>query len=242
MHFNLVTLFPEFFQSPLSCGLLNKALEQGLVSFSTINPRNFSIDRHRSVDDRPYGGGPGMVMSPQPLARALDSLNSLGKLIMLTPEGEPFGQRLAEKLRLENQITLICGRYEGIDARVEDLYPIHKVSIGDFVLTGGESAALCLIEAVSRLLTDYLGSSSSAQEESFTLDLLEYPHYTRPALFQGREVPQVLLSGHHAQIKAWRRRRSLVRTMRMRPDLLERARLWPGEYRILRQEERTKLG
>ncbi|HMB30192.1 MAG TPA: tRNA (guanosine(37)-N1)-methyltransferase TrmD [Desulfohalobiaceae bacterium] len=242
MHFNLVTLFPEFFQSPLSCGLLNKALEQGLVSFSTINPRNFSIDRHRSVDDRPYGGGPGMVMSPQPLARALDSLNSLGKLIMLTPEGEPFGQRLAEKLRLENQITLICGRYEGIDARVEDLYPIHKVSIGDFVLTGGESAALCLIEAVSRLLTDYLGSSSSAQEESFTLDLLEYPHYTRPALFQGREVPEVLLSGHHAQIKAWRRRKSLLRTMRMRPDLLERARLWPGEYRVLRQENRTKLG
>ncbi len=242
MHFNLVTLFPEFFKTPLECGLLNKAREQGLVSFSTVNPRDFAVDRHRSVDDRPYGGGPGMVMSPQPLAEALDSLDCLGKLIMLSPQGEPFSQDLAERLGAESLITLVCGRYEGIDARIEALYPVHKVSIGDFVLSGGESAALCLIEAVSRLLTDYLGSSRSVQEESFTLDLLEYPHYTRPALFRGQMVPEPLLSGHHARIEAWRRQQSLIRTLIKRPDLLKRANLQPNEYKVLRREKRTKLG
>jgi tRNA (guanine37-N1)-methyltransferase len=242
MHFNLISLFPEFFETPLACGLLGKARDQEIVTFSIVNPREFATDKHRSVDDRPYGGGPGMVLTPEPLAKALDTLRNQGKIIVLTPEGEPFGQDMAESLADETVVTLVCGRYEGIDARIEHLYPIHKVSVGDFVLSGGESAALCLIEAVSRLQANYLGSTQSATEESFSLDVLEYPHYTRPANFRGLEVPEILRSGHHSNIEVWRREQSLVKTLRNRPDLLEQAHLLPEEYKLLRNEPRSKLG
>ncbi|BDV00035.1 tRNA (guanine-N(1)-)-methyltransferase [Thermodesulfomicrobium sp. WS] len=241
MRFTLVTLFPEFFASPLSCGLLGRAVERGLVQVEFRNPRDYSQDKHRHVDDRPYGGGAGMVMTVDPVARALkDAPNA--RRILLAPKGRPLTQALARELAQEEELVVICGRYEGIDARLEALFPMEAVSVGDVVLNGGESAALCLLEAVSRLVPDFLGKEESAEEESFSAGLLEYPHYTRPEVYAGLQVPEILLSGDHARIRAWRREQSLRQTLALRPDLLDTAELDPADQRLLQGMSRPRLG
>ncbi len=245
MHFTILTLFPEFFDSPLSTALMGRAREQGLVSFSCVNPRDFTSDRHRTVDDRPYGGGPGMVMMLDPLARAIESVRAgggTGRLLMLSPRGRPLTQELARELAAEERLTLLCGRYEGIDARLCELYPVEEVSVGDYVLSGGEAGAVVLLEAVARLLPGFMGHEGSGEEESFSAGLLEYPHYTRPEEYRGLRVPEVLLSGDHGRIAAWRRDRALETTLVTRPDLLAEARLDARDMAHLRGRPRERLG
>ncbi|MDR2124147.1 MAG: tRNA (guanosine(37)-N1)-methyltransferase TrmD [Desulfovibrio sp.] len=243
MHFNIVTLFPEYFSGPLDCGQLGKARESGLLSFSFHSPRDAAEDKRRTVDGPPYGGGPGMVMLPGPLSRTLRGLGFIprsaggpGPLLLFKAGGIPFGQTRAAALAEEadrsgrdRTLTLICGRYEGIDARIEELFPAQPVSVGDFVLNGGEAAALCLIEAVSRLLPGFMGDERSREEESFTPGLCgglpEYPQYTRPEVFEGLAVPKVLLSGDHAGIALWRRQASLLAALQIRPELAAAAAL-----------------
>jgi len=241
MRFSLVTLFPEFFASPLSCGLMQRALARGIVQVDLWNPRDFSLDKHRHVDDRPYGGGAGMVMAVDPVARTLEQTPP-GRRILLAPQGRPLSQDLARELAQESEIIVVCGRYEGIDARLEALFPMEPVSVGDVVLNGGESAALCLMEAVCRFLPSFLGKEESAAEESFSQGLLEYPHYTRPETYRGLSVPEVLLSGDHARISAWRREQSLRETLARRPDLLETACLCPEDVAMLRSMDRRRRG
>ncbi len=242
MKFNLLTLFPEFFPGPLSCGLMGKAIARGLVEYSLVNPRDFAPDRHRSVDDRPFGGGPGMVMSLDPLLRALASLDHPGRILVLSPDGRVFDQTLALEFAQESDLTLVCGRYEGIDARFQEFVSCEAVSMGNYVLNGGESGALCLMEAVSRLQPSFMGSEDSAQDESFSSGLLEYPHYTRPAEYEGARVPEVLLSGNHQEIAAWRKEQALRKTLLQRPDLLEESCIAPDDLLFLRQLSRFKPG
>ncbi len=242
MHFNIITIFPEFFDSPFSTGLLKKAIDKNILSFSFVNPRDFTHDKHHSVDDRPYGGGPGMVMMVEPLYRAITSIKKRGKLILLSPRGKPFDQSLAKELAREKTLTFICGRYEGIDTRIEEIFSPVVISLGDFVLNGGEAACLCMIEAISRFIPGFLGKQDSAMEESFSSQLLEYSHYTRPEKFMSLTVPEVLLSGHHQNIEKWRKEQSLLETMRLRPDLIERATLSPYDYRFLRRQKSNFLG
>ncbi len=239
MHFHIITILPEFFESPLSCGLLGKAVEKGIVQTSLVYLRDFADDRHSIVDDRPYGGGPGMVMMADPLYRALNSLPDSCRKIFLTPKGRPFDHKTAARLSHETDIALVCGRYEGIDARLEGLFDFEHISVGDFVLSGGEAAALCLMESVSRLLPGFMGKPESAGEESFSEGLLEYPHYTRPEQYQGRSVPEVLLSGHHGRIARWRRDRSLENTFKFRPHLLDEAALDKEDILFLQQLEKV---
>ncbi|MDR2075803.1 MAG: tRNA (guanosine(37)-N1)-methyltransferase TrmD [Desulfovibrio sp.] len=247
MHIALVTLFPEFFSAPLSVGLMGRAREAGILSFSLHNPRDRARDRHRRVDDRPYGGGPGMVMLPEPLADTLRDLGfgaeqDPGRLLLLSPAGRPLTQALARDLAGESSLTLICGRYEGIDARLADLFPLQAVSVGDFILSGGEAGALCLVEAVARLLPGFMGHDQSGEEESFSRGLLEYPHYTRPETFEGLAVPEVLRSGDHRRIALWRRRAALAATLRARPDLLSEADLDEEDRNFLRGLPLPRLG
>lgn len=234
MRIDIVTLFPEYFDSPLAAGLLGRAIGEGLLDVRLHNPRDNATDKHRSIDDRPYGGGPGMVMLPAPLAATLDSLgvrrerlrsSRSPRVVMLSPKGRPLTQAVARELAAEEALVLICGRYEGIDARLEDIYPIESVSLGDFVLNGGEIAALALIEAAGRLVPGFMGHEESGSEESFSASLLEYPHYTRPEVFEGLEVPEILRSGDHTRIARWRREESLKATLARRPDLLAGAEL-----------------
>lgn len=240
MHFTLLSIFPEFFDSFLSCGLMAKALESGLVTVDRVNPRDFATDKHHTVDDRPYGGGPGMVMGLPTLCAALRSLPRPGKRLMLSPAGRRFDQKLAVELATEDALTLICGRYEGIDARLFELFDIMPVSVGDFVLSGGESAATCLMEAVARLVPGFMGKEASADEESFATGLLEYPQYTRPEVFEGLPVPPELISGHHAAIADWRRRRSLETTLARRPDLFDAACISEEDATFLRAIPRSR--
>lgn len=254
----IVTLFPEFFAGPLSCGLMQRAREAGIVEVDFRNPRDAATDRHRTVDDRPYGGGPGMVMTPGPMADTLRALGfgprgaaQPGRLLMLAPMGKVFDQSMARELAdaalagtgagatMTAQgdaplITLVCGRYEGLDARIEELFPVEPVSVGDFVLNGGEAAALCLLEAVCRLLPGYMGHEESGDEESFSAGLLEYPHYTRPEDFEGHIVPSALRSGDHGRIALWRRQASLAQTFASRPALLTEAPLSEEDREFLR--------
>lgn len=239
MHFNIVTLFPEFFDSPLSCAMLGKGVEEDLVSFSLTNPRDYTEDNRHTVDDRPYGGGPGMVMMCDPLSKALDGLKKPGRILMLTPRGRQMTQSFARELAQEENITLVCGRYEGIDERILEQYPIEGVSVGDFVLNGGEAAALCVIESVSRLVPNFMGHEDSGDEESFSHGLLEYPHYTRPAEFRGQAVPDVLTCGDHARIAEWRREKALELTLRQRPDILEDAELTVEDMHFMRKIRRS---
>lgn len=227
LHFDILTLFPEMFESPFSSSLLKKALERKLIDIRITNIRDFALNKHRTADDYPYGGGNGMVMKIEPIAGALDSLEPLeGALVcLLTPQGEVFNQKMARELSAEARIVLICGHYEGVDERVRT-HLVHKeISIGDFVLTGGELPAMIVVDAVSRLLSGVLGNEQSAEGDSFAAGqgLLEYPQYTRPAEFRGWTVPEVLLSGHHAQIEIWRKKETLKRTFLRRPDLLQKA-------------------
>jgi tRNA (guanine37-N1)-methyltransferase len=227
---DIVTIFPEFFGSPLRAGLLGKAGERGLIEVRTHDLRDWTHDRHRTVDDAPFGGGAGMVMRPEAWFEALDDLLEAGpaRVILLAPDGDRFDQRAAARLAAEPRLVLCCGRYEGVDERVRTRVD-EVVSIGDFVLAGGEPAALVVLDAVARLLPGVMGNAESAADESFANGLLEYPQYTRPAVYRGLEVPEVLRSGDHGAVASWRRRRSIERTRQVRPDLLEAAELTDEE-------------
>jgi tRNA (guanine37-N1)-methyltransferase len=235
MHFHVITIFPEFFTSPLSASLLNKAQEKGAVSCMVHNLRDYAAGKHRSTDDAPYGGGPGMVMKPEPVVTALEEISrSLFHpwRILLSPQGIPLTQKKVEALAERETLVLVCGRYEGIDERIR-AFVDEEISIGDYILSGGETAALVVIDAVARLVPGVVGRQESIVHESFSDSLLEYPQYTRPEEFRELRVPDVLLSGNHAEIARWRRRQSLLRTRARRPDLLDRANLSAEEKQWL---------
>ncbi len=219
---HVLTIFPHMFPGPLGESITGRALAEGLAHVQAVDIRSFATDRHRSTDDYPYGGGPGMVMRPEPLVAAVESIRRAdSRLILLAPTGRQFDQAMAHDFATSAHLVLICGRYEGVDERVRLLTDAEEVSIGDFVLTGGEVAAMVVLDAVIRLLPGTLSSSDAWRDESHSRDgLLEYPQYTRPVDFRGLRVPDVLLSGHHAQVAAWRRRQALERTRERRPDLL----------------------
>ncbi|MBW2159094.1 MAG: tRNA (guanosine(37)-N1)-methyltransferase TrmD [Deltaproteobacteria bacterium] len=238
MRFEIVTLFPELFDV-LRTGLLGKAQDAGTINIHAVTPREFTTDRHRTVDDSPYGGGSGMVLMPGPFAEALDHLDEAragkpSRRVLLTPQGARFSQSHARRFSEFDSLTLVCGRYEGFDERIRGLVD-EEVSLGDFVLLGGEAAALAVIEATARLLPGVLGNDESAADESHADGLLEYPQYTRPEEFRGEKVPDVLRSGNHAAIARWRRKESLRRTLERRPDLLEGAEL-SSEDRVILEE------
>ncbi len=232
MRFEIFTLFPEMFRGPLDESILARARERGLLEIGLHNPRDVTTDRHHIVDDYPYGGGAGMVMKPEPLFAAVEQLGVGGPIILLSPQGRVFSQQIARELADEPRITLICGHYEGVDERVREHLVTDEISLGDFVLTGGELAAMVLVDAVARLLPGVLAAGST-EEESHTAGLLEYPHYTRPAEFRGWRVPEMLLSGNHAAIARWRRKESLRRTHARRPDLFARLELTPLDRKLL---------
>ena len=219
MLFEVLTLFPETFPGPLAAGVTGRALESGTITLLIHHLRDYTHDRHRQVDDVPYGGGAGMVLKPEPIFEAVRMRQGHGPVILLSPQGERLRQSMVRELAAEHDLYLICGRYEGVDERVASSLVDREISIGDFVLTGGELPAMVLIDAVSRLLAGVLGSPDSPLDESFGADLLEYPQYTRPALYEGLAVPEILLSGHHAEIQKWRRAQAEDRTRRRRPDL-----------------------
>ena len=242
MKFTIVSIFPQYFDSPLACGLISRNIEKGLVSVNVITPRDFSQDKHHNTDDRVYGGGPGMVMMVDPLHRTLESIPGRPRTLMFSPKGRPLTQEFARELAEEPALTLVCGRYEGIDARIEELHAIEPVSLGDFVLNGGESAAMCLMEAVARLLPGFMQHDESVDEESFTSGLLEYPHYTRPEEYAGLRVPEILRSGDHGKIAAWRRKRSLEATLAFRPEMLSTAPLSRDDIAFLRTRDMFAKG
>lgn len=218
----ILTLYPEMFPGPLGFSLAGRALSDGLWSLSTVQIRDFATDRHRSVDDTPAGGGAGMVMRADVLAAALDSVPDDRPKLVMSPRGEPLTQALVRELAAGPGATILCGRFEGIDERLFEARPVRAVSVGDYVLSGGEVAALILLDACVRLLPGVMGAASSGDEESFESGLLEYPHYTRPYIWEGRTIPEVLRSGDHAKIAAWRERRAVEETRLRRPDLIER--------------------
>lgn len=226
MRIDILSIFPEVVTSYMSSSIMSRARDKGALEFYAFDLRDWTSDFHRTVDDAPYGGGQGMVMMPQPLFAALEEIIALDErkphIIFLTPSGEVFNQEMALNLSTYERLLFVCGRYEGIDERVIEHFADQQISIGDYVLTGGELAALVVSDAVVRLLPDVLGNELSNVEESFSEGLLEHPHYTRPAEFRGLEVPSVLLSGNHAEIKKWRETESYNRTMARRPDLLNR--------------------
>jgi tRNA (guanine37-N1)-methyltransferase len=236
VHFDVVTIFPRFFDTPLDTGLLYKAREVGLITVACHDLRGWTHDRHRTVDDAPFGGGAGMVMRPEPWFEALDELAGPGSgahVVLLAPDGARFDQRAAARLAAYPRLVLCCGRYEGVDERVRK-YVDEELSIGDFVLTGGELAALVVVDAAARLIPGVLGNEESARTESFTAEpILEGPQYTRPPSFRGEAVPAVLLSGDHARIARWRRRQALVRTRDLRPDLFARLSLSKEDAKLL---------
>ena len=238
MKFDILTLFPNMFSSPFQESILSKAIEKGMIQVRTINIRDFALDKHQVVDDTPYGGGQGMVMKVEPIARAIEWVKSQDPsawTIYLTPQGKPFRQEMALSLSSKSHLLLLCGRYEGVDERARELFVDEEISIGDYVLTGGELAAMVIIDAVSRLLPGVLGSDRSAEEDSFVHSLLEYPQYTRPFNFRGSEVPEVLLSGNHSAISLWRRKEALKRTSIRRPDLLDKAHLSSEDGKLLEE-------
>ena len=221
MRVDILTLFPEMFAGPLGHSILARAIERGLLDVQLTNIRDFATDRHRTVDDYPYGGGPGMVMKPGPIFDAVEAVARPGSpIILLSPRGRLFTQRIAAELARQDQLVLICGHYEGVDERVREHLATDELSIGDYVLTGGELPAMVVVDAVARLLPGVLGGEASASEESHSQGLLEYPHYTRPPEFRGWTVPEVLLSGNHAEIARWRHQQALRLTAQRRPDLL----------------------
>jgi tRNA (guanine37-N1)-methyltransferase len=243
VRFDLVTIFPRLCDGPLGEGIVRRAIDRGLVDVRVHDLRDHTTDRHRSVDDVSYGGGPGMVFKPEPLFRAVDAIRSEGAVdavILTSPQGRPFTQREAGRLAGLAHIVLLCGRYEGVDDRVRSGLATEELSIGDYVLSGGELPALVIVDAVVRLLPGAVGDEASVDVDSFSRGLLDYPHFTRPAEFRGLRVPDVLLSGNHAEIRRWRKRESVARTLRWRPDLLPAADMDDEEREILRalMEER----
>ena len=241
MNFHVLTIFPDIVTGAASGSILGKALEKGVISLNAIDIRDYATNKHNTVDDYPYGGGPGMVMKPEPIYGAIQSLSlpEGSPLLLLTPQGERFDHAMARDLASHSALALLCGRYEGIDDRVRDLIPVREVSLGDFILMGGEFAALAIIDAVARFVPGVLGDEESATEESFATGLLEYPQYTRPPEFMGQRVPDILLSGDHGRVARWRREQSLLRTLQKRPDLLETADLTEEDRNFL---EKAKSG
>jgi tRNA (guanine37-N1)-methyltransferase len=225
MRIDVLSLFPQFFESPLGCSIVKRAQDEGIVDIALTDIRDFTKDGYRKVDDKPYGGGPGMVMMPGPVFDCFEHVQSLcpdqGRAIMLSPQGQPLTQQKAVELSREKRLILIAGRYEGFDERIRTGLGAEQISIGDYVLNGGELAALVVIDAIVRLLPGTLGDEDSAKDDSFSNGLLEYPQYTRPETFRGMKVPDILLSGDHGKIKKWRREQALERTRQRRPDLLE---------------------
>jgi tRNA (guanine37-N1)-methyltransferase len=227
---DVITIFPEFFSQSIDCGIVRRAHNAGLVDIKAHDLRQWTTDKHHVVDDRPFGGGDGMVLKPEPIFAAVEALTGVGRkedftpetrVVLLSAQGRVFSQSLAHDLSNASRIVLICGRYEGVDERVADALATDEISIGDYVLSGGEPAAMVVIDAVVRLLPGALGSDTSAVFESFSEGLLDYPHYTRPPEFRGMKVPEVLLSGNHAEIERWRREAAAAKTRRNRPDLLQ---------------------
>ncbi len=236
MKFDVLTLFPEMLTAYLQQGVLGRAVKRGLVDVNLINIRDFAKGTHKTTDDRPYGGGEGMVMKPGPIYRALKSVERVdgrSPVILLSPQGKLFDQSIAWEMSGWDQLILICGRYEGVDERIKLTCTHMELSIGDYVLSGGELGAMVIVDAVSRLIPGVLGSERSNLEDSFEDGLLEYPQYTRPRMFQDKEVPEILLSGNHEKIRVWRREESLKRTLEKRPDLLKQAKLAPEDKAIL---------
>jgi tRNA (guanine37-N1)-methyltransferase len=260
MRIDVITIFPEVIQAGTGFSIVKRAQEKGVIDLRAHDLRDYTHNRHRSTDDEPYGPGAGMVMKPEPLFEAVEAIISSSeqesideegllvppherkpKVLLMTPQGEPFSQRMAREFAAESHLIIMCGHYEGVDERVREHLVDKEVSIGDYVLTGGELPALVVLDAVIRLLPGVLGDEESAVEESFTEGLLEYPHYTRPAKFRGWQVPDVLLSGHHAEIAKWRRQKAIERTLDRRPDLLEHTQLTEQDKKVLLQilEERA---
>ncbi len=233
MHIDILTLFPQMFDSPFSASILKRAIDRKLVSVSLHNIRDHTHDKHHTVDDYAYGGGTGMILKPEPIFETVESIksgyanqeSSQSPVILLTPQGRCFSQEIAYELSQCGHLILICGRYEGVDERVREHLVTDEISIGDYVLSGGEIAAMVVVDAVVRLLPGVLGSEASAIDDSHATGLLEYPQYTRPAVYRGWSVPQVLLSGDHAQIAKWRREQAIQRTLERRPELLDKASL-----------------
>ena len=239
--FDVLSIFPEMFESPLNFSLLKKAQEKGLLNICLHDIRNWADDKHKTTDDAPYGGGCGMVMKIEPVEKALAAIRSPeddSLVVLMTPQGKTFNHIIAAELAEKKQIIIICGRYEGVDERIREHLVDREISIGDYILTGGELAALILIDAVSRLIPDVLGNPESTLGESFSHNLLEYPQYTRPAEYKGWVVPEVLLSGNHAQIELWHKHESLKRTYQRRPDLLKKIKLSTEDKKNL---EKIKL-
>lgn len=255
MIFHILTLFPELFEGFLKSSILGRALEQGLFSVRLVDIRGYAADRHRICDDYAYGGGPGMVMKPEPIAAAIEAVGAEGRrVVYLTPAGRLYSQEIAREFSEENEIILLCGRYEGIDQRIIDSFVTDELSIGDYVLSGGEVAAMAIVDSVARLLEGVI-TKESLDEESFSIGpeavarrvgrrqpdqgwaLLEYPHYTRPEVFRGMRVPEVLLSGHHEMIRRWRLEKSVQKTMRFRPDLLDSDELPQDVKDILKNQD-----
>lgn len=223
MKFHILTLFPEMFAGVLSLGVTGRAVESGILDVELYNIRDYATDKHHSVDDAPYGGGAGMVMKVEPIAGCIEAVRKTApnaRLLLASPGGKPFDQSMAAELAAEGEIIILCGRYEGIDERIKELFSATEFSIGDYVMTGGEIAAMAVVDTVARLIPGVLGSDESAGEESFSDGLLEYPQYTRPPEFRGLKVPDMLLSGNHGEIARWRREKSLQKTNTVRPDLL----------------------
>jgi len=244
MRFDILSIFPEMFPFLIDYGIVGRAVERGKLKINVVNIRDFGEGPHLMTDDRPFGGGDGMVMKPEPIFRALESIPKLKgkrKVVLLTPQGQLFDQSIALSLSKLQQIILVCGRYEGVDERVRSRYVDMEISIGDYILTGGELPAMIIVEAVSRLIPGILGGERSNLEESFEDCLLEYPQYTRPRVFKGDEVPPVLLSGDHKKIRLWRRAQSIKRTLEKRPDLLERANLSEIDKSLLEEVKQRKI-
>ncbi|HEV3041845.1 MAG TPA: tRNA (guanosine(37)-N1)-methyltransferase TrmD [Candidatus Angelobacter sp.] len=265
MKFEIVTIFPDFFRGPLDYGIVRRAREAELIEIAIHDLRNFTSDRHKTVDDRPFGGGEGMVLKPEPIFACVESLGvgsqerrraheSVETVILLSPQGRMFNQSVAQELSRLKRVVLLCGRYEGVDERVAEHLADQEISVGDYILSGGEMAAAIIVDAVTRLVPGALGNAASAQQESFTAalknvpaegdvpdstcasgGLLDYPHYTRPAEFRGAAVPEILIGGNHEQIRKWRRKKALEKTLRNRPDLLEKQPLSEEDRKILKE-------
>ena len=261
MQFEVFTLLPEVFPSYLETSIIKRARERGLIKVDVHNIRDYTHDKHHMTDDTPYGGGGGMVMKPEPVFEAVETVLGLNKpfdknqdtpqtlpelvsnipIILLTPQGRVFNQTIAKELSAHPRIALLCGRYEGIDERIREHLVTDEISIGDFVLTGGELPALILIDAIARLLPDVLGDPTGAEDDSHAMGLLEYPHYTRPPEFRGWKAPDILLSGDHAKIDKWRREQALLRTFNKRPDMLEKAELSKADLKFIERLKVTKI-
>ena len=239
MRFEILTIFPDFFKSPLKQSILGKAIEKGIIEIGIHNIRDFALDKHKTTDDCPYGGGDGMVMKAEPIVRAVQSVKATSspdaKVILTSPQGRQFNQQMAAEFAASKGLVIICGRYEGVDERVKELVVDMEVSIGDYILSGGEIPSMVIVDAVSRLIPGVLGSDASAKDDSFSYGLLEYPQYTRPEFFRGLQVPEILVSGNHREIKTWRRVESIKRTLRKRPDLLKRVALTNEDKETLKE-------